>query len=106
MCFFFERPTGCAIRPAGLLCQANPVPHEAEKGLIEPEHLPPDVFRPAEPGRWKRGPVGAQGKRPGPDEIREALEKSGGKKVEAARLLGISRVTLWKRLKEYAMEGS
>ncbi len=34
----------------------------------------------------------------------EAITASRGKKAEAARLLGISRVTLWKRLKAHNLE--
>ncbi|MBP2667108.1 MAG: proprionate catabolism activator, Fis family, partial [Firmicutes bacterium] len=33
------------------------------------------------------------------DEIRQALEKTRGKQLEAAKLLGISRSTLWRRMK-------
>lgn len=33
------------------------------------------------------------------DEIRQALEKTRGKQLEAANLLGISRSTLWRRMK-------
>jgi two-component system response regulator HydG len=42
---------------------------------------------------------GRRGARPSPEKIREALTEAGGKKVEAARILGVSRVTLWKWLK-------
>jgi transcriptional regulator of acetoin/glycerol metabolism len=72
---------------------------------IEPEHLPADVIRPSFTGGRLNGFSRPAGKRPGPDRILEALERAGGKKVEAARLLGISRVTLWKRMKEYGLEG-
>ncbi|MBT3255322.1 MAG: sigma 54-interacting transcriptional regulator [Deltaproteobacteria bacterium] len=34
----------------------------------------------------------------------KALKKTGGNKTEAAKILGISRVTLWKRLKEYDIQ--
>ena len=34
----------------------------------------------------------------------DALKKTGGKKSEAAKILGISRVTLWKRLKEHDIQ--
>lgn len=39
---------------------------------------------------------------------RRVLKKTNGNKAEAARLLGIARNTLWRRLKKYerqAMEG-
>jgi transcriptional regulator of acetoin/glycerol metabolism len=34
----------------------------------------------------------------------DALKKTGGNKSEAAKILGISRVTLWKRLKEHDIQ--
>ncbi|GEJ57738.1 sigma 54-interacting transcriptional regulator [Anaeromyxobacter diazotrophicus] len=61
---------------------------------IELRHLPADVraLAPASAG----GPRAAM---PGPAEIRTALAACGGNRAAAARRLGISRVTLWKRLK-------
>ena len=38
-----------------------------------------------------------------PDSIRSALARAGGKRAEAARALGVSRVTLWKRIKEFRL---
>jgi len=38
------------------------------------------------------------------EAILEALQKTNGNKTEAAGILGISRVTLWKRLKEYDIQ--
>ena len=40
------------------------------------------------------------------DAILEALEASDGNKSEAARILGINRKTLHKKLKTYDMEGN
>ncbi|MFZ5998780.1 MAG: sigma-54-dependent transcriptional regulator [Nitrospirota bacterium] len=37
-------------------------------------------------------------------KIIKALNDAGGRKIEAARLLGISRKVLWKKLKKYALE--
>ncbi|MFG0334627.1 MAG: helix-turn-helix domain-containing protein [Maioricimonas sp. JB049] len=34
-----------------------------------------------------------------------ALTKTGGNRTEAARLLKTSRVTLWKKIRKYAIEG-
>jgi two-component system, NtrC family, response regulator HydG len=38
-------------------------------------------------------------------ELQRALEASGGNRTEAARILGVSRVALWKRMKKYGMGG-
>lgn len=38
------------------------------------------------------------------EAIRDALEKTGGNKQKAAELLGIGRVTLWRRLKEMELQ--
>jgi PAS domain S-box-containing protein len=38
-------------------------------------------------------------------KLLEALRASGGNKTAAARLLGVSRVTLWKRLKKHNIQG-
>ena len=38
------------------------------------------------------------------EAILEALKKTNGNKTEAAKILGISRVTLWKRLKEHDIQ--
>jgi DNA-binding NtrC family response regulator len=38
--------------------------------------------------------------------IQWVLEKSGGNKTKAAKIMGIDRVSLWRKLKRYGMEGS
>jgi transcriptional regulator with PAS, ATPase and Fis domain len=40
-----------------------------------------------------------------PQKVRAALEQAGGNRSEAARLLGISRVTLWRRLRDLGESG-
>jgi len=47
---------------------------------------------------WKRGDSDER------DRILSALRKTGGKKADAARRLGISRVTLWHRMRTLGME--
>ena len=76
---------------------------------VELDDLPADVAGRREDrsgelssGRMKLADVVGQTER---RLIVRALEKSGGKKVEAARLLGVSRPTLDKKIKDYGLDG-
>jgi transcriptional regulator with PAS, ATPase and Fis domain len=77
----------------------GPVLHEAD---LPPEFSEMRPLAPAEPERQApaagRPPVAPRDDHD-PAELRAALARAGGNRTEAARLLGISRVTLWRRLK-------
>ncbi len=64
---------------------------------ITMDHLPPNLKLSIqdEAGPTRKGSVD------GPQQILEALDKSGWNKSRAARLLGISRRTLYRKLEEY-----
>lgn len=77
-------------------------------GKIEESHLPDEV---------RRGPTTKEAPAPAASPSRErgavmidrervlaVLAEAGGNRAEAARRLGISRVTLWKRLKQYGVD--
>ncbi|MFZ2446336.1 MAG: sigma 54-interacting transcriptional regulator [Syntrophobacteraceae bacterium] len=74
----------------------------AEIGLIEPVHLPQTLT-----GGTARVcfPVNAAHDEP-EDRARlvEALRQCGGNQSEAAKILGISRVTVWNRMRKYAID--
>jgi DNA-binding NtrC family response regulator len=76
----------------------------AKGSVILPEHLPPHLFE-------HRTPLAA-GAEPMPElsleaaereQILRALQASGGKRIEAARLLGLSRRTLYRKLDRYGI---
>jgi PAS domain S-box-containing protein len=77
-----------------VLCKCN---------VIQPEHLPAGLAASAD-----RRAVG-----PAPDDpfasaeaaaLRDALERFNGSKQAASRYLGISRTTLWRKLRKYGLE--
>ena len=78
----------------------------AGESRIEAQHLPADV-------RDSRGQVGEFGERyrreaPAEDEraaIVTALAETGGARSAAADRLGMSRTTLWRKIREYGLEG-
>ena len=72
------------------------------EGNIEPAHLPsPMARKPAySPPPITTGRAVA-GKGDDKELLRQAMEEAGGNKSEAARILGVSRVTIWKRLKQH-----
>lgn len=73
-------------------------------GQILPEHLPTQIKHKAYPaGRNSRAgaPASPSEQR---DRVLQAMAAARGKKSEAARILGVSRVTLWKWLKDYDIQ--
>jgi two-component system, NtrC family, response regulator HydG len=69
---------------------------QARDADIDCSHLPSGVRGACAP---PAPPPRRAGAMPADQEIRAALVASGGNRAAAARQLGISRVTLWKRLK-------
>jgi PAS domain S-box-containing protein len=89
---------------------------QAEGASILPRHLPPEIQEAArhqtgEPPvaaqavslvqRYYRPPVQQAGKEK--EVLLLALEETGGNKAAAAEKLGMSRTTLWKKLKQYGI---
>ena len=75
----------------------------AESGLIDTPQLPPQIW----------GKKRARGLDPGstnhenPSEraaLIEALKQSNGNQSQAARILGVSRVTVWNRMRKYGID--
>ncbi len=71
-----------------------------QQAMIQPYHLPPTIFHgktPKAPLKINRLSREATQK----TELVDALEKCGGNQSRAAEMLGISRVTVWNRMKRY-----
>ncbi len=71
--------------------------------VIEPQHLPPDVFQ--NNSRLSQ----QQNIALDLDEIQknrliDALKQTGGNQTQAGRLLGVSRITVWNRMKKYGIK--
>lgn len=82
-------------------------------GAIEPKHLPPAIQQQdtAVPTSSCNGKT-AEGSRPAPpatglspkETLIEALTRTGGNRSAAARLLGVSRGTVWHRMRRYGIK--
>jgi two-component system response regulator HydG len=78
----------------------------AESGSITPQHLPPKMVRrgPAPPPLsaplLPEQAVGLSER----DALVEALRRSGGNQTQAAKLLGVNRVTVYNRMRKYGIE--
>ncbi|MFZ5453578.1 MAG: sigma-54 interaction domain-containing protein [Thermodesulfobacteriota bacterium] len=75
----------------------------AEDGLITAEHLPPKLSSLEPPGESPREAGGL----PDTDEktaLIDALRQARGNQSQAAALLGVSRVTVWHRMKKYGID--
>ena len=73
-------------------------------GGIGAQHLPPKIAATAavctDPGLPQPG-ASENAKK---DTLIRALRQSGGNRSEAARILGVSRVTVWKQIKKYGID--
>ena len=71
-------------------------------GEIVPDHLPTTLTTKPHPLSAEQ-PKAREHRRSADEKKRllKALKRTGGNKSETARTIGISRVTLWKRLKAY-----
>jgi len=92
----------------------------AQGQTVQPEDLPPEILSPAEPVAAQEPPAEASPaaspaaprrllflRRATPadrDVIRRALEAAGWNRAEAANALGISRSTLWRRMRALGLE--
>jgi len=72
-------------------------------GWIDPEHLPHRITR-RKPKITKNARTAAPIADPQRETLLEALRRTGGNQSEAARHLGVSRVTVWKRIKKFNVD--
>ncbi len=75
----------------------------AESGMIGLEHLPPYLVTAQ---RESESAVFVEGHKSDSEKVAliEALRRSKGNQSEAARILGISRVTVWNRMRKYGVD--
>jgi len=73
----------------------------AEKGKIDIAHLPHPVLEPSTIGVDRTG--GRDGSRE-KQALMAALRETRGNQTQAARLLGINRVTVWNRMRKYGID--
>jgi two-component system, NtrC family, response regulator HydG len=73
--------------------------------IILREHLPPEFTTEASMHATSmQAPEAPPGPGEGPESIRTALEKTGWNKAKAARQLGISRQTLYRKIEDYKIK--
>lgn len=83
------------IEYAFVLCQ---------EGNILPEHLPQLINPKSLHSTSTRKNGGRLFQEQARELLLKAMRTAGGNKAEAARILGVSRVTLWKKLKKYNLQ--
>jgi len=72
-------------------------------GVIQPEHLPRELLADSGDNSTDNRPAGSPLDTAEADAVRSALERCNGNRSEAARLLGVSRSTLWRKITRYGI---
>ena len=73
-----------------------------QETMIQPYHFPPAVHQ-TQPLAMNNKPGPLNRKEIQKNELIEALQSAGGNQSRAADILGISRVTVWNRMKKYGI---
>ncbi len=98
-----ERALCAYAWPGNVRELANAVKHGSvlSRGSdVEAAHLPPELLEPANAVRGNLRTL-ADAER---DHILEVLQACGGRHSETARVLGIGRTTLWRKLQQYGID--
>ena len=75
----------------------------AEEGLIDSDQLPQQIAT-SEKGRKKESFLPDYGDQAEKKALIEVLRESKGNQSQAARILGVSRVTVWNRMRKYGID--
>ena len=81
----------------------GPEIRESSQALIPPEWLPESVLKTSSSKDEGLEPEPRTLKENERDQIRKILQETGGNKAQAARILGISRKSLYAKLREYGL---
>jgi len=73
-----------------------------DSGLIDPADLPKPIME-STPAVYT-GPANSRHSSKECDELIQALKESLGNKSKAARILGVSRGTVWNRMRKYGID--
>lgn len=74
-----------------------------QETIIRPYHFPPHIFQEKTPPVISRTTTLSR-EQMKKKQLIEALEQAGGNQSEAARILGVSRVTIWNRMKRFGID--
>jgi len=71
-----------------------------QQPMIKPYHFPPDIYQGSKSMKTrKKGSINREEMKK--KQLIEALEQAGGNQSQAAEILGVTRVTVWNRMKRY-----
>lgn len=73
------------------------------ESLICPEHLPPDIVRGKRHAKITNGQNHPNRDKKNRQALIDALREAGGNQSRAAEILGVSRVTVWNRIRRYGI---
>jgi PAS domain S-box-containing protein len=71
-----------------------------QQPMIQPYHFPPDIYQEPYPLKTRRN-ESINREESKKKQLIEALEQSNGNQTRAAEILGVTRVTVWNRMKRY-----